>query len=103
MKMRKLEEQTVHFLFTMPTERKLVEFHKAKTIFMRPLAYSLINSLFFKKTSSFHRSFISCKIVFHKRAQETRGWPGDRTPRVILQRNLVPNRFQSRGHNVNFK
>ena len=28
---------------------------------------------------------------------------GDRTPRVILQRHLVPNRFQSRGRNVNFK
>ena len=60
MKMRKLEEhnwQTVHFLFTMSTERKLVEFHKAKTILRKPLAYSLINSLFFQKGVVFSQKF----------------------------------------------
>ena len=57
----------------MSTERKLVEFYKSKTILMKPLAYSLINSFFFKKTSPFHRSFISCKMGFHKRAQGAGG------------------------------
>ena len=41
----------------MSTERKLVEFHKAKTILMKPLAYSLINSLFFKKDVVFSQKF----------------------------------------------
>ena len=60
MKMRKSEEhnwQTVHFLFTMSTERKLVEFRKAKTILMKPLAYSLINSFFFQKDVVFSQKF----------------------------------------------
>ena len=76
MKMRKSEERnnrTVHFLFTMSTERKLVEFHKAKTILMKPLAYSLIDSFFFKRRRLFTEVLFRARWFFtsaHKRPGE---------------------------------
>ena len=72
MKMRK-SEQTVHSLFTMSTERKLVEFHKAKTILMKPLAYSLINRFFFQKDVAFSQKFYFVQDGFSQARTRGRG------------------------------
>ena len=57
----------------MSTERKLVEFHKAKTILMKPLAYSLINSFFSKRRRLFTEVLFRARWFFtsaHKRPGE---------------------------------
>ena len=57
----------------MSTERKLVEFHKAKTILMKPLAYSLINSFFFQKDVAFSQKFYFVQDGFSQARTRGRG------------------------------
>ena len=57
----------------MSTERKLVEFHKAKTILMKPLAYSLIDSFFFQKDVAFSQTFYFVQDGFSQARTRGRG------------------------------
>ena len=66
----------------MPTERKLVEFHKAKTILMKPLAYSLIDSFFFQKDVAFSQKFYFVQDSFSQ--ARTRGRGNENNPFFVF-------------------
>ena len=50
-----------------------MEFHKAKTILMKPLAYSLINSFFFQKDVAFSQKFYFVQDGFSQARTRGRG------------------------------
>ena len=66
----------------MSTERKLVEFHNAKTILMKLLAYSLIN-IFFQKDVAFSQKFYFVQDGFSQ--ARTRGRGNENNPFFFSQ------------------